>query len=497
MNMFTEDRPSCAGNASAYGFVLGGKLGPRGTWYNPGTWDSVSVTAGSDWGNWLVLHQPAPTYLAATYSVSSSGNFRSEEFTPDMASVYVNASTFNTAYKMLPAQIGVRSTRLDNAVLNITCFFLFTASARISDAGKSAIVSARIPNSNCSNCRGWTGMTGDDEGGYIGLMIGRDGAGEPSVLNFASFNRQQYFSQMSRIPQQAKRAALFPIIDQFDTDGDLTTQEEAFAILTQTLGVNTPTGTVLPSDWNGRRVGIPWGAADLKGVWGHGGVLGVGGEFRKGTAGTHSVPCYTPDSSCTMHDYTVLNATDEDIVNSTDILGEVGATFPSPIPRGNRVASALADEPGWHAPFWVPVTTSTIVKQRWVSFLQARGLSPEDIGVKSWDDAIPISDYPVRTPALSLPSKRLFYWSIRFIHWDSCRYLAEWTAALQASTSDSTFQVSRHAVRTVTFPTSSVDTHSWYVQAYVNWNNFDGRYVVFARLTVSCSADPPLIVIPE
>ena len=31
----------------------------------------------------------------------------------------------------------------------------------------------------------------------------------------------------------------------------------------------------------------------------------------------------------------------------------------------------------------------------------------------------------------ALQARKLFYWSIRFAHWDSCRYMGEWTAALQ------------------------------------------------------------------
>jgi hypothetical protein len=40
------------------------------------------------------------------------------------------------------------------------------------------------------------------------------------------------------------------------------------------------------------------------------------------------------------------------------------------------------------------------------------------------------------------------------VHWDSVRYLAEWTSALQNSSGDPNFQ------------------------SYVNWNNFDGRMYV-------------------
>jgi hypothetical protein len=359
-----------------------------------------------------------------------------------MADEFINASTFNAGYPVLPVQIGVRSTRLDTAVLNITCYFSFTGSARGSDDGKTAVVTARIPNSNCSTCEGWTGMVGDNGGGYIGLMLGRDADGNPTILSFADYNRRTYYAQMASIPRPTRVASLFPIVDMFETDGDLTTSEEALEVLTTVLGINTPTGSVLPSGWGGRRVGVPWGAANKTSVWGRGGVLGVGGQYRKSRVGPHTVPCYTPNSSCTMHDYTVVNATNADIVNATDILGESAATFGAPVTPGSIVASALADEPGWHAPFWVPVDTSSIVSTRWKNFLVSHGMTPALLGVASWDAVIPVSDYSAGTPRLSVTTRRLFYWSIRFILWDSCRYISDWTAALQTAAVDDALQVS-------------------------------------------------------
>ena len=43
---------------------------------------------------------------------------------------------------------------------------------------------------------------------------------------------------------------------------------------------------------------------------------------------------------------------------------------------------------------------------------------------------------------LPLTDRRRFYYTVRFIHWDSCRYMADWTAALPASAQDPTLQVS-------------------------------------------------------
>lgn len=40
---------------------------------------------------------------------------------------------------------------------------------------------------------------------------------------------------------------------------------------------------------------------------------------------------------------------------------------------------------------------------------------------------VPPSDTSTAGSPLKLPERRLFYWSVRFTHWDSCRYMAEWT----------------------------------------------------------------------
>ena len=171
-------------------------------------------------------------------------------------------------------------------------------------------------------------------------MLGRGASGEPSVQTFAGFNRAEYYSKMGTIPARpAKTAALFPILDTFSTDADLTTKEEAFAALSR-MGVNVPTGAT------------PWGQANGSAGMVEG-VLGVGGVFRKNginaTTGAYlanaaygtspEVPCYEPNSSCTMHDYTVNNATDAELVNASDISRSARATFGAPVAPGTIGAS--------------------------------------------------------------------------------------------------------------------------------------------------------------
>ena len=145
-----------------------------------------------------------------------------------------------------------------------------------------------------------------------------------------------------------------------------------------------------------------------------------------------------------MHDYTMLNATDAGLVNASDIAAAANATFGGiTVKPGAIVASALADEPGWVMDqLWVPTDTSAVVQQRWVSYLQAQGMTPALLGAASWAAVQPYRTHPDGVTPLPLTDRRRFYYTVRFIHWDSCRYMAEWTAALQASAQDPTLQVS-------------------------------------------------------
>lgn len=195
------------------------------------------------------------------------------------------------------AHIGVRSSALDLGVLNISCAFAFTGK----DVGKTAQISARVQNTDCATCRGWTTLGDTNAGGYIGIMMGRDErTGDPFVKSFADFNRERYFSKLKSVPTTPRIAELFPIIDVFVPDGDLTSREEAFTAMYETMGINTPLGAT-PPDWTGRTSGIPWSAANQS--FDAQGVLGI--YWRKGSGAAYnnpsnSEPCYEPNSSCTL-----------------------------------------------------------------------------------------------------------------------------------------------------------------------------------------------------
>ena len=137
----------------------------------------------------------------------------------------------------------------------------------------------------------------------------------------------------------------------------------------------------------------------------------------------------------------------------------------------------MADEPGWDAMINIPTKTSSIVRQRWHTYLQAQGLTPNDFGATSWTAVVPdtgrgdagAGNTSAAGNPLELPARKLFYWSIRFAHWDSCRYMGEWTAALQKASGDPDLQTYvRSHPKASNRPS---DLTAALLAEQVNWNN--------------------------
>ncbi len=89
----------------------------------------------------------------------------------------------------------------------------------------------------------------------------------------------------------------------------------------------------------------------------------------------------------------------------------------------------IADEPGWY----FPLTFSAMVAnaQRMDQFhryLQRKGLRPADVGANSWDNVQPIG----ASQAADLPSRRLYYWSVRYSTESISDGLRLWTRSLQS-----------------------------------------------------------------
>jgi hypothetical protein len=67
------------------------------------------------------------------------------------------------------------------------------------------------------------------------------------------------------------------------------------------------------------------------------------------------------------------------------------------------------------------------VRERWVSYMAAHDLDPALLGAATWGAVSPMGRADAGagqgrpTSASPLALRRLFYWTMRFTHWDSVR----------------------------------------------------------------------------
>jgi hypothetical protein len=88
----------------------------------------------------------------------------------------------------------------------------------------------------------------------------------------------------------------------------------------------------------------------------------------------------------------------------------------------------MADEPGWYYPSTFEVMTSTPARaDLFHEFLRSKGLAPQDVGAISWGQVRPIG----ASQAVDLPSRRLFYWSVRYTTESLSDGLKIWTQSLK------------------------------------------------------------------
>ncbi|RPD47692.1 hypothetical protein DNI29_09595 [Hymenobacter sediminis] len=81
-----------------------------------------------------------------------------------------------------------------------------------------------------------------------------------------------------------------------------------------------------------------------------------------------------------------------------------------------------SDEPGWYYPArYTEFNQEPNALAEFHRYLHARGLTPASLGKKSWNEVRLIG----RRDYQDLPSRRLFYWSNRFVPWASARYFGE------------------------------------------------------------------------
>jgi Ca2+-binding RTX toxin-like protein len=147
--------------------------------------------------------------------------------------------------------------------------------------------------------------------------------------------------------------------------------------------------------------------------------------FQRRQAGDHgalpplSVPGEDPNIQTlrTLEDYFAVDVVQSQADRTTwaEQLAQFGAgTDGAP---GSVVDFKLADEPGWYYP---GVLQQAQNDPAWLvafrDYLQGQGLQPDFFGQASWDTVSPIgaTDGAVGFQPTDLPSRRLFYWTLRY-----------------------------------------------------------------------------------
>jgi len=124
---------------------------------------------------------------------------------------------------------------------------------------------------------------------------------------------------------------------------------------------------------------------------------------------------------------------------------------------------AMSDEPGWYYPsLLAKVNDTPALRRRFHLYLRAQGLTPGDVGARDWSEVRVLG----RSAAQDLPSRRLFYWSMRFFPWASATHFADCTRALEEAF----------------YPGLPVT---------VNWNFFAGRLYVPGPVANNADKDSP------
>ena len=91
----------------------------------------------------------------------------------------------------------------------------------------------------------------------------------------------------------------------------------------------------------------------------------------------------------------------------------------------------IADAPIWSYPkMLTTLGENPPALQNFHDYLKAQGLTPLDVGATGWEQVLPLG----RSRAVDLPSRRLFYWTMRFFAWDCAHHFANVTHALEKAT---------------------------------------------------------------
>ncbi|HWE02031.1 MAG TPA: beta-galactosidase trimerization domain-containing protein [Tepidisphaeraceae bacterium] len=263
-------------------------------------------------------------------------------------------------------------------------------------------------------------IKGDLFGPALGILVWRDEQNNAMAGSMADYNRSHYWRLLAKavVPPE-RRAKAFPIVDRFiGGDDDRIDWREGVEALANAgfSAIMGPSTTRFRATLND--VGVPRTAGAV-----------------------YSPPGYTFSNSA--------NGGKEPMPLSQWAAQEAKPFFEAGYKPADMAWFGLADEPGWYYPAVFKMLEKPEARERFIGYLKSQGLTPADLGQTNWDHTTPLGRGGVK----DLPTRRLFYWTARFFSWDSSRYMAESTAAME------------HAF----YPNLPLTT---------NWNFFSGRFYV-------------------
>ena len=272
----------------------------------------------------------------------------------------------------------------------------------------------------------------DIPGVRLGFMLWRGDAdstkkqlwitgGKPQVATVREYHRQRYWSTIGTPPPAAERPRKFVIADHyFGIDDDQGTWADAMKSL-GSIGINTlwmgGFGGYYPPSLEHRQALLQL----LKN--------NPNPNLRRTMGGVYNPPgAYwgygyaDPDNPNPSGDYRSVEYLNNWAQQRAKTFTDAGFA-PQDI-----ALFGIADEPGWRFPHsLVTLKENAAALGRFREYLQAQGLKPADVGAGSWDKVLPIGS----SEAKDLPSRRLFYWTMRFFTYDSSQNFANVTSALQ------------------------------------------------------------------